>query len=301
MRKLRDSTLEELITRELLIQQADRDKVKVREREVDSAVDEIKARFKKDDQGRDLDDKEAEAQFAEQLKKDGRDYDSFREYLSRQLKAKKEIEEQVKQKVGRPTEAEEREYFDKINAFIASNSTDLPKGMDEDDGAALRQAAGQVKALSSERAGVQRILIRLAPNPSENERNRALKTVQAIKKRLDAGEDFAKVAREESEDPESAARGGDIGFVMRGVAPAELDKAVFSLEPGQISEPILTEIGYSIIRVKEKFAAEKPDFDRFKDDLGNFLQNVGFHKKLEAFVKDLRDKAVIERHLPQGA
>jgi len=298
-RKVREGTLEELITRELLIQQADRDKVKVREREVQAAEDEIKAKVKKDARGRDLDDKDAEAAFQDQLKKDGLDYDRFRERLMKQLKARKVIDEQV-QKVPRPTEPEARDYFEKVKAFLATNSTDAPKGMDEDDAAALRQAADQVKALSSERVRVQRILIRLAPNAAENERRRAQKTAEDLKKRLDAGEDFAKVARDESEDPESAARGGDIGFVMRGVAPVELDKAVFALEVGQTSAPILTELGYNIVRVTEKHAVEPPEFDRFKDDISNFLTNVARHKRLDAFVKELRDKAVIERHLPQG-
>jgi parvulin-like peptidyl-prolyl isomerase len=301
VKKIKESTLEELITRELLIQQAERDGVKVREREVDQAVDEIKARFKKDDHGNDVDEKTADAAFTEQLKKEGLDYDRFRERLTRQIKARKEIDEAVKAKVSRPTEQEERDYFEKIKAYIATNSTDLPKGMDEDSGLALRQAADQMKQLSAERVRVERILIRIAPGASDNERRRALKTAQDIKKRLDAGEDFAKVAHDESEDPESAARGGDIGFVMRGVAPPELEKIVFTLEVGKISEPILTEIGYSIVRVTEKHAAETPDFDRFKDDLGNFLQSVGFRRKLESYVKELHDKAVIEKHLPQGA
>ena len=145
---------------------------------------------------------------------------------------------------------------------------------------------------------VQRILIRLSPGASENERKRAQKTAAEIKKRLDQGEDFAKVAKEESEDPESAARGGDIGYVLHGVASPELDKAAFSMEVGQNSDPILTEIGYNVIRVTEKRAAQAPDFEQFKDDLMNFLGNVAMHKKLESYVKGLRDNAVIERHLP---
>jgi parvulin-like peptidyl-prolyl isomerase len=301
LRKIRESTLEELITRELLIQEADRDKVKVRERQVDSAIDDIKARFRKDDHGADVDEKTADAAFQDQLKKEGLDYDRFRDRLLRQLKARQEIDEAVKAKVAKPTEAEEKEYFEKIKAYMATNSTDLPKGMDEDSGMALRQAAEQVKQMSAERVRVQRILIRLAPGASDNERRRAQKTTEDLRKRLEAGEDFSKVAHDESEDPESASRGGDIGYVMRGVAPPDLDKAVFALDVGQISQPIFTEIGYSLVRVTEKHAAETPDFDRFKDDLGNFLQQVAFRKKLESFVKDLRDKAVIERHLPQGA
>ena len=297
VRKIKESTLEELITRELLVQEAARDKMKVRERELDAAVEEIRARFKKDETGRVLDDAAAEKAFSDQLKNEGIDYAQFRERLSRQILARKVIDE-VKSRILPPTESDVRDYFEKIKTYLASKSTDTPKGMDEDEGAALHEAAQQVKALSSERVRVSRMLIRLSPGASPNERKRALKTAQDIKKRLDDGEDFGKIAKEESEDPESAAREGDIGYVLHGVAPPELDKAAFSMEVGQTSAPILTDIGYNIIRLTEKRAAEAPEYDRFKDDLANFLGNVVKHKKLDAFVKGLRDKAVIERHLP---
>ena len=171
-------------------------------------------------------------------------------------------------------------------------------GLDEEEGLALREAAAQIKTMSSERVRVYRILIRTSASATDNERKRALKTAAEIKKRLDGGEEFAKVAKEESEEPESAARGGDIGYVLRGVAPPELEKAVFSMGVGEISAPIATEVGYHIVRVTEKRADETPDFDRFKDDLANFLGNVSFQKSLESLVKGLREKSVIERHLP---
>ena len=267
VRKIRESVLEELITRELLVQQAEREKMKVRPCELDNAEEEIRARFKKDEAtGAPLDDAAAEKAFNEQLKLEGIDYGQFRDRLTRQIMAKKTIDENVKARVAPPTEADAKAYFEKIKAYIASKSTQTPAGMDEDDGQALREAANQVKALSSERVRVQRILIRLSPGASENERKRAQKTAAEIKKRLDQGEDFAKVAKEESEDPESAARGGDIGYVLHGVASPELDKAAFSMEVGQNSDPILTEIGFNVIRVTEKRAAQAPDFDQFKDD-----------------------------------
>jgi len=298
VRKIRESTLEELITRDLLVQEGAKLKLKVREREVENAIDEIKARFKKDEAGRDLDDAAADASFRAQLKAEGLDLGRFRERLSRQILARKVIDEQVKARTVPPPEAEVQAYFDKIKAYIATKSTEAPKGMDEEEGQALREAANQVKAMSAERVRVFRILIRLSPQASDNERKRALKTALELKKRIDGGEDFAKVAKEESEDPESAARGGDIGYVLRGIAPPELEKAVFSMAVGETSAPILSEVGYNIVRVTEKRAAETPDFDRFKEDLGGFLANMSFQKRLEEYVKGLREKSVIERHLP---
>ena len=298
LRKLRESTLEQLVDRELLVQEGARLKIKVREREVDNAIDEIKARFKKDERGAALSDAEAEAAFQLQIKNEGLDWGKFRERLSRQILSRKTIDEAVKARMTPPTEDETRAYFSKVEAYIASKSTAAPKGMDEEESMALREVAGQVTALSSERVRVQRILIRLSPVPIDSEKKRALKTAQEIKKRLDAGEDFGKIAKEESEDPESAARGGDLGYVVRGVAPPELEKAAFSLGVGETSAPILTDNGYNIVRVTEKRAAEKPEYERFKEELSNFLASAGFQRKVEAFVKGLRDKATIERSLP---
>ena len=297
-RKIRENTLEELITRELLVQEGQKLKLKVREREIENGVDEIKARFKKDETGRLLSDVEADEVFQRQLKNEGLDFGRFRERLSRQILARKVIDEQVKARTAPPAEKEVRDYFEKIKSYIASKSTEAPMGLDEEEGLALREAAAQIKTMSSERVRVYRILIRTSASATDNERKRALKTAAEIKKRLDGGEEFAKVAKEESEEPESAARGGDIGYVLRGVAPPELEKAVFSMGVGEISAPIATEVGYHIVRVTEKRADETPDFDRFKDDLANFLGNVSFQKSLESFVKGLREKSVIERHLP---
>lgn len=300
VRKLRESTLEQLIDRELLYQEGGKLKLKVREREVENAVDEIKARFKKDETGGELTPEQAEAEFRRQLKAEGLDYGQFRERLSRQILARKVIEEAVKSKVKPPTEAEAKEYFGRIESYLAQKTTDTPKGMDEDEAAALREVASQVKALSSERVRAQRILIRLSPGATDAEKRRAQRTAAEIKQKLDGGADFAAVAKEESEDPESAARGGDIGIVLRGVAAPQLEKAVFSLEVGKVSEPVLTEAGYHIIRVTERRAAEKPAFERFKEEIVNFRANMAFQRDLEKFVKGLRDAAVIERNLPSA-
>ncbi len=298
LRKLKESTLEQLIDRELLIQEGARLKIKVREREIDNAVDEIKARFRKDERGNNLSEAEAEAAFQQQLKGEGLDWGRFRERLSHQIMARKTIDDAVKAKMVPPSEEETKAYFAKIQAYLDSKSTGAPAGMEEEEGMALREVAGQVKALSSERVRVQRVLIRLSPGASENEKKRARKTAEEVKKRLDAGEDFAVVAKEDSEDPESAARGGDLGYILRGIAPPELEKAAFSLGVGDTSGPIYTDAGYNIIRVTEKRAAEKPEYEKFKDELANFLGGASFQKKVEDFVQGLRDKATIERNLP---
>ena len=299
MRKVRESTLEELITRELLVEAARRAGLTATERDVDDAVEEIKDRFKEDPKtGLELGAAQAETAFNDQLKADGVDYAEYRQSLTSDIVARKIIARNVTGKMIPPSSAETRAFFGKIQAYLASKSTAAPAGLDAEDAAALRQAALQVKALSSDAVRVERILVRVSAPATGNEIKRALKTAQALKKRIDDGEDFEAVARAESEDPESAARGGDIGYVVRGISDPEIEKETFSLPVDLVSDPILTEIGYNIVRVTEKRAAKPPDYARFESDLRTFLTGLAQRKELRSYLKELHDRAVIERHLP---
>ncbi|HSL30808.1 MAG TPA: peptidylprolyl isomerase [Anaerolineales bacterium] len=72
---------------------------------------------------------------------------------------------------------------------------------------------------------------------------------QDIYERLQAGEDFATLARELSKDTGSGANGGDLGWFGRGAMVTEFETAAFELEVGEVSEPIQTDFGYHIIQV----------------------------------------------------
>lgn len=80
--------------------------------------------------------------------------------------------------------------------------------------------------------------------------------------RLENGEDFAAVAQEVSQDPGSAAQGGDLGWFGRGAMVAPFEEASFSLEIGEISAPVQTQFGFHIIQVLEK--EMRPDANGFQ-------------------------------------
>ncbi|MDD5656313.1 MAG: peptidylprolyl isomerase [Elusimicrobia bacterium] len=299
LRKLKEGTLEQLIDREILFQEGSKLKLKVRERDIDNGVAEVKERFAKDDEGKALSEAEAEAAFRGKLSGMGLNYAQFRERLSRQIMARKVVDENVRARLQPPAETEVRAYFDRIKAYNASGSSEPPKGMAEDEAAAFMEIAGQIKAMSSERVRVSRVLFRFSPAGSSLEKKRALEAAQAVRRTLQDGTvSFADAARERSEEAEYASRGGDIGYLVRGVAPPEFEKAAFTLAVGEISEPIETDIGYFILRVQEKRAPEAPEFDKFKDELARALTNISFQKELESYVKGLKAQAVIERNLP---
>ena len=73
---------------------------------------------------------------------------------------------------------------------------------------------------------------------------------EAIRKRILAGEDFAAVAKTESDDTVSGAKGGDLGEFKKGMMIPPFENAAFALKPGDISEPVLSPFGYHIIQIQ---------------------------------------------------
>jgi peptidyl-prolyl cis-trans isomerase C len=112
-----------------------------------------------------------------------------------------------------------------------------------------------------EQVKASHILIRYKGSPvplKEGQRElteaEALAKAQDIRKRLLAGEDFAKVAKAESDDTGSGANGGSLGTFTRGRMVPAFEQAAFSLPVGQLGEPVKTQFGYHIIKVEEHSA-----------------------------------------------
>jgi len=75
--------------------------------------------------------------------------------------------------------------------------------------------------------------------------------IKDIEKRLKKGESFEKLAKEFSQDPGSAANGGDLGFFGKGVMAKEFEEAAFKLKVGEVSKPVKTQFGYHLIKLEE--------------------------------------------------
>ena len=112
---------------------------------------------------------------------------------------------------------------------------------------------------------------------------------QTVLKRLKAGEDFAKVAKEMSKDPGS--EGGDLGwFTRERMVPAFAD-AAFKLKDGQISDPVKTQFGWHVIQVQGHRTKSFPPFDQVKDQIVRYA----VQKAQSDLILQLRQGAKIER------
>jgi peptidyl-prolyl cis-trans isomerase D len=108
------------------------------------------------------------------------------------------------------------------------------------------------------------ILAKVSPGaPAESDKAAREKAEKALA-RVQAGEDFGKVAKETSEDP-SAPAGGSLGRFSKGQMVPAFEDAAFALKNGEVSKPVKTPFGWHIIKVTNKFDAGSPAFDQVKD------------------------------------
>jgi peptidyl-prolyl cis-trans isomerase C len=136
-----------------------------------------------------------------------------------------------------------------------------------------------------EEADATHILIRVEEGAPEEA---ALVRIEALKAEIEAGADFAALAREHSEDPGSAANGGALGTFGRGRMVPAFEEAVFATESGQIAGPVRTGFGFHLIRVNERRDARQLSFDEVRETLETEVSMELQQAERDAHVQALR-------------
>ncbi|MCC5888418.1 MAG: SurA N-terminal domain-containing protein [Gammaproteobacteria bacterium] len=136
-----------------------------------------------------------------------------------------------------------------------------------------------------ERRRASHILINTGPARSEAD---ALAKAEDLRQRIAAGEDFADLAREFSDDPGSAPDGGDLGMAGRETFVPPFERALFGLEAvGEISAPVVTQFGVHLIRLDEIASAEPPSFERRRPALLARLKEEGSRERFVELRQEL--------------
>lgn len=146
-----------------------------------------------------------------------------------------------------------------------------------------RQPNAQVRA--------RHILFRLPPNATAEQRDSVIEIARQVREQALTGTDFAELARQHSEDPGSAAQGGDLGFFGRGQMVGPFEAAAFALEPGQVSELVETPYGFHVIKVEER---QLPDFEQNRDAFRQQLIEDRRAEAEEMYVRGLTDSLDVQ-------
>jgi peptidyl-prolyl cis-trans isomerase C len=152
------------------------------------------------------------------------------------------------------------------------------------------------KYVQQEAVRARHILIRVDPNVSPEDDQKAKDRMNAVLAKAKKGEDFAQLAKEYSEGP-SKARGGDLGYFGRGQMVKPFEDAAFSLKVGEISGPVRTKFGYHIIMVEDVQAYKQLTYKEAKDQVKKNVMNEKMNTRYQEYVAQLRKKAKITVNL----
>jgi parvulin-like peptidyl-prolyl isomerase len=125
------------------------------------------------------------------------------------------------------------------------------------------------------------------PTPVPVSSDQALARIIAIKQQLDAGADFATLAKQYSEDTGSKAQGGELGWFGKDQMVAEFADAAFKLQPGQVSDPVKTQYGYHLIKLEERDPAHPID---------QYTLQQNKYQAFQKWLSDVRTAAKIQRN-----
>ena len=205
--------------------------------------------------------------------------DAFKQTLAQQNMTVEQLREDAKRDMGVAKMLESE-----VNASVAVQPQDVNTFYQQNPD----------KFKQGERVRASHILIRAPEDADAKTKDDARAKATDVLKQVKGGKDFGELAKHYSQDPGSAANGGDLGFFMKGQMVGAFEEAAFSLKPGDVSELIQTPFGFHIIKVGDKQAARTIPVEEAKPQIEQFLQNQQRQQKTDAFISTLKAKGKVE-------
>ena len=272
---LKDRIINELIVKSLLDEEIQKRGIKVTNKDVDEAIKTI------------IDKVGSKEQLDAILKENGISNSQFKDDLKEEVKMKK-----LAQQLGNSSvsDAEAKKFYnDNINKFkypdkvrashilISVNPAEITEIVKSDAKNKNLDEAG-IKAkvneeIKAREAKVNKLLAEVKKDPTQ----------------------FAKLAKENSDDTASAVKGGDLGFFTSKEMVPEFSKAAFAMKPNTVSDkPVQTQFGYHIIMVTDRAAAGQTPYEKVKNDIKGYLENQKQIEMIDNLTESLKKNAKIE-------
>ena len=269
----KNKTVNDLIVKELLTQEADKRKISISDEEIKSKLDEImnkvggKARF---EQSLALNNLNKDS-FSDMIK-----FDMLKEKLVNNLSGVKKVNEGAIKDFYVKNQDKHFKQPEQVKAshiLISASESDIRSKI-EAEGKKLSAAELNKKVKAEMDAA----------------KNKAEKILAEVKAKPDK---FAVLAKKESQDPSSAEKGGDLGFFDNKQMVKEFSKVAFSIKPGEISNLVKTEFGYHIIKVVDRKKAGLVPFDEVKPQIAKYLEQQTKMQSIQKLIESSRNNAKI--------
>jgi parvulin-like peptidyl-prolyl isomerase len=147
---------------------------------------------------------------------------------------------------------------------------------------------------------IAHIAVKLPPNPTDAQKKAAAEKIIKIYKEAQKSKDFAAIAKQNSEDTESAAKGGDLGYFRPGVLPPVIDKMVFATPVGQLTQIVESNLGYSFIKVVSRRGGTISPLSEVKAKIALFILDENEDMVVKGLLKKIAKGAKIEFKSPPG-
>ena len=246
---LRDMVLETMIGSEVVYQQAEKDKVAPTEEQIQEQIDSFNESIKDD------------TDYQAELKKMGIDEEFLKFQFARDL-ANSNLQEKFEEDTKISENDMKKYYEDNKDDFYTDTVT-----------------ASHILIKTQDDEGNEL---------SDTKKKEAKKKAEEVLAKVKAGEDFAELAKEYSEDS-SASSGGDLGTFGRGKMVTEFEDAAFAMNAGEISDIVQTEYGYHIIKVTDRVNKQE-SYEDVKDKIKSTLVS----EKYAEYIEKLREDSDIE-------
>lgn len=255
---LRDTILDNLITQHLLYQEAKRRKIAPSQADVNKALAEFKESLNL----------KTDAEFEKAMAQEGVSTQNVRQTILQEL-AIQELYKQLTADVVIKDDEIANFYRENIKEF------EVPESV-----------------------SARHILIAVPQDAKKEDWDKALAKAQNVLKLAQAKDaDFAKLAKENSDDTGSKDEGGDLGFFPKGKMVPEFEEAAFKAEKGQIVGPVKTQFGYHIIKVEDKQGPQTVPLDQVSDMIRKYLLPIKNKERFEQRLAALRTSAKIKKYI----
>ena len=239
--------------------------------------------------------KGADKRFTEALKKQGMSLKAYKNKLSKDIAVRKLMEQKLQATVTPVEEADAKALYANVEAVMKNNTTKI-KALEKEDPVKLKEAqaiAAKLKQLTGEQVRIGHIYLATTKDmqPEEIAKKEAL--AKQIKKELDGGMDFSVAVKKYTEDKNALASGGDM-ILIKGIAPKAIDDKAFTLAVGKVSDPIKSEVGIHIIKIKEKRAERSISYEDISRDLAQYLAQQRVQTAMGKYIEELYNKADVK-------